>query len=352
MPTLSYWAIATFFRCTNYINESTDKRGNSKRGGNHCQESRKIQRILDVTFKKSFDPEQHYALEFVHPPARIDHIKRKHLDIPYAHLSPTQKLDIYLPDKGKGPFPVIVSIHGGAFMGGDKSDGQVNPMLEGLKRGYAVVAVNYRLSWEAHFPALVHDVKAAVRWIRANAARYLFDKGKIASWGRSAGGYLSTMLGTSTEVKALEDLDLGNPDQPCDVQAVVDWFGPTNFLTMDEFLTESGIPPEAGKEHNGVNSPESLLLGEQITKIPDLVKVAPETYTTPAAPPFFIQHGTRDATVPVQHSTNLAAKLGQTIGEDNVILELFEGADHEDPRFETPENVQKVLTFLDRTLMT
>jgi acetyl esterase/lipase len=306
-----------------------------------------------VTVKKSFDPEQHYALEFVHPPARIAHIQRKYLDIPYANTSSTQRLDIYLPDKGEGPFPVIMSIHGGAFMGGDKSDGQVNPMLEGLKRNYTVVAVNYRLSWEAHFPALIQDVKAAVRWIRANAARYHFDKDKIAAWGRSAGSYLSVMLGTSVGVKEMEDLSLGNPDQPCDVQAVVDWFGPTNFFTMDALLTESGIPPEAGKEHNGENSPESLLLGQQITEIPDLVKAAnPETYITPAAPPFFIQHGTRDATVPVQHSVELAAKLGQTSGEDNVILELIEGAEHEDPRFETPENVQKVFGFLDQTLMT
>lgn len=87
--------------------------------------------------------------------------KRKYLDIPYATLSPLQKLDIYLPDEGDDPFPVIVSIHGGAFMGCDKSDMQVLPMLEGLKRGHTVVAVNYRLSWEAMFPALVHDVKAA-----------------------------------------------------------------------------------------------------------------------------------------------------------------------------------------------
>ncbi len=306
-----------------------------------------------MTELESFSPDQHYALQFEHPPANIDHIKRKYLDLPYAHLSSAEKLDIYLPDEGEGPFPVIISIHGGAFMGGDKSDGQVKPMLEGLKRGYAVVAVNYRLSWEARFPAPVQDVKAAVRWIRTNAQRYHFDKERIAAWGRSAGAYLSAMLGTTVDVKELDDLSLGNPDQPCDVQAVVDWFGPTNFLTMDELLMQSGMPPESGMEHNGANSPESLLLGEQITKIPERVKAAnPETYITPTTPPFFIQHGTKDGTVPVQHSIGLAAKLGQIIGEDRVILELIEGADHEDPRFEIPENVQKVFTFLDRTLMT
>jgi acetyl esterase/lipase len=108
---------------------------------------------------------------------------------------------------------VIMSIHGGAFMGCDKSDDQVMPMLAGLPRGYAVVAVNYRLSWEALFPALVYDVKAAVRWIRANTQPYHFDPEKIAAWGGSAGGYLSLMLGVSAGIPELEDLSMGNPQK-------------------------------------------------------------------------------------------------------------------------------------------
>lgn len=293
----------------------------------------------------------HYAIQDAPPRADTTHIKRKFLDIPYAHRSPAQKLDIYLPDEGDGPFPVIVSLHGGAFMGGDKADLQVLPMLEGLKRGYAVVAVNYRLSGEAKFPALVHDAKAAIRWIRANARQYHLDPHRIAAWGGSAGGYLAAMLGVSAGVAALEDLSLGNPDQPSDVQAVVAWFAPTDFLKMDEQLAELGMPPEPGMEHNGPNSPESLLLGEQITRVPERVKAAnPETYITPAAPPFFLQHGTKDAVVPVQMSIHFAAKLERAIGRDKVRLELLEGAGHGDPRFEAPDNVAKVLDWLDRQL--
>jgi acetyl esterase/lipase len=294
-------------------------------------------------------PKDHYAIQDTPPLANTDHVKRKSLDIPYADVSPAQKLDVYLPGEGNGPFPVIVSLHGGAFMGCDKADLQVLPMLEGLKRGYAVVAVNYRLSWEAKFPALVHDVKAAVRWIRANAQRYHLDLDRIAAWGSSAGAYLASMLGTSAGVQELEDLSLGNPGQPSQVQAVVAWFGPTDFLKMDEQLAERGLPPEPGTEHSGANSPESLLLGEQITKVPELVKAAnPETYITPAAPPFFLQHGTLDAVVPVQMSINLAAKLEQALGADLVRLELLEGAEHADPRFEALDNVNKVLDFLDK----
>jgi len=159
------------------------------------------------------------------------------------------------------------------------------------------------------------------------------------------------MLGTSAGVPELEDLSLGNPDQPSHVQAVVAWFGPTNFLEMDEYLAERGLAPEPGTEHSGANSPESLLLGNKITEIPDRVKAAnPETYITPAAPPFYLQHGTMDPVVPVQRSINFAAKLEQVAGKDCVQLELLEGAEHGDPRFENPENVEKVLDFLDAHL--
>lgn len=304
-----------------------------------------------MTVNKRFDPDIHYAVEMQPPPAYTHHIKRRYLDIPYANISLSQKLDIYLPAEGKGPFPVILSIHGGAFMGCDKSDMQVLPMLEGLQRGYAVVALNYRLSWEAVFPALVQDAKAAVRWVRGNAEWYYFDPKRIAAWGGSAGGYLSTMLGVSAGIPELEDLSLGNPDQPCNVQTVVDWYGPTDFLKMDEQLTASGLTPVEGTEHSGMNSPESLLLGGKITEIPKMVKAAnPETYIRKDAPPFLIQHGVIDPVVPVQQSMGLAENLKRVCGDDRVALELFEGFEHGDRRFESPVNVERVLDFLDKHL--
>lgn len=301
--------------------------------------------------QKRFDPDTHYAIQQLHPPFETSLSKRNFLDIPYATLSLAQKLDIYLPDEGEGPFPVILSIHGGAFMGCDKSDAQVKPMLEGLKRNYAVVAVNYRLSWEAIFPALVQDAKAAVRWVRANARQYHFDPDKIAAWGGSAGGYQSSMLGTSAGIPELEDLSLGNPNQSSTIQAVVSWYGPTDFLKMDGYLSESGLLPPPGFRHSEADLPESLLLGQLITEVPEKVKAAnPETYIRPGAPPFLLQHGVKDPVVPVQHSIEFAAKLKQVLGEDKVELDLIEGAEHADPRFETPENVKRVLDFLDKHL--
>jgi acetyl esterase/lipase len=272
-------------------------------------------------------------------------------DLAYAHRSPAQRLDIYWPAEGNGPFPVILSIHGGAFMGGDKRDVQLAPMLAGLRRGYAVVAVNYRMSGEAVFPALVHDIKAAIRWIRANATQFLIDSTRIAVWGGSAGGYLALMAGVTADVPALDDPALGNADWSCHVQAVVDWFGPTDFLRMDEQLAASGLLPPPEYAHSGANSPESLLLGEQITESPELVAAAnPETYLHCGAPPFLIQHGDCDDTVPCQQSINFAAKAQALLGEEWVTLEILPGARHADAAFATEQNVQKVLDFLDQSL--
>lgn len=287
-------------------------------------------------------------VEFLIPKANVDFVKRKYLDIPYSNISKAQKLDIYLPDEGDGPFPVIIAIHGGAFMMGDKADIQVLPMLKALNRGYAVISINYRMSGETIFPKLVNDVKAAIRWVRANASKYYLNKGKIAAWGGSAGGYLASMAGASANVQKLEDLSLGNEKEPCNLQAVVTWFGPTDFILMDKHLAESGLYPQ---DHNEENSPESLILGEKITKIPEKVKEAsPETYITIDAPPFFIQHGDIDNTVPMQQSVILKDKLLEFLPEDKVEFEIIKGAKHADLKFETEENVKKVINFLDKYL--
>ena len=295
--------------------------------------------------------EAHTAVPFIIPPVSTAHVHRKMLDIPYATLSPAQKLNIYWPDSDNSPYPIILSIHGGAFMGGDKGDIQLTPMLEGLKRGYAVVSINYRMSGEARFPALIHDLKAAIRWVRANAGTYMLDARHIAAWGGSAGGYQALMAGVSEGIPELEDLTLGNADQPSLVQAVVAWFPPTDFRKMDEQLAEYGLGPTPGDEHSGARSPESLLLGRKITEIPALVQKAnPETYIRPGLPPFLIQHGTKDATVPCLQSVRFAEKLAFVLDPERVTLDLLEGARHADPQFESPENLEKVFAFLDQHL--
>jgi len=278
------------------------------------------------------------------------HVKRKWLDIPYADKSPLQKLDIYLPNKGDGPYPVLATIHGGAWMFGDKGDDLNLPFLEGLKRGYAVACVNYRLSDEACFPSQICDCKTAIRYLRTNASAYQLDGGRIGAWGASAGGHLAALLGTGDGVHKLDDPSMRNGTRSsAKVQAVAVWFGPVaNFLTMDDELAESGLGPGG---HSKRNSPESKLLGQKITKVPELVKFAsPMTYIKKRVPPFLVQHGLKDDMVPVQQAIQFVERMKKIAGEDKVMLEILKNATHADPLFRTPRNVKRVLDFFDAHL--
>lgn len=279
------------------------------------------------------------------PDVDVSAIRRKWLDVPYADRSPVQKLDLYLPGEGDGPFPLIVYIHGGAFMHGDKRQIVVAPFLLGLERGYAVASLNYRLSGEATFPAGIQDVKAAIRWLRRSAGDHLLDGERFAVCGDSSGANFAAMVGLTAGRPEFDDPDLGDLDCSCAVQAVVDWFGPTDFLRMDTQLAESGLEP---RDHGQPGSPESLFLGARIADVPEKVRQAdPITYAHAAAPPFLIQHGRQDNVVPWQQSAELAEAL-KASGAATVDLGILEQAGHGDPLFRSEENMQRVFAFLDR----
>lgn len=274
--------------------------------------------------------------------------KATYLDLTYADASASQKFDIYLPGIGSAPYPVILAIHGGGFLGGDKADGQLAPMLLGLSRGYAVVSMNYRLSGEAKFPAQINDVKAAIRWLRADAAKYQLDPNGIAVWGGSAGGNLAALAGTSEGVAALSDPSQGNAGRSDRVQAVVDWYGPISFLRVDPEFRASGAGPAT---HDVGGSFESQYLGAALPMIPAKVKAADATtYISADDPPFLIEHGAADSIVPVQQSQHFAAALTKTLGAGNVTLKILPGAGHADQAFMTPANVKLVLNWLDAQL--
>jgi acetyl esterase/lipase len=163
-------------------------------------------------------------------------------DISYGTLHSSQKVDVYTP-KAVAPFPVVVLIHGGGWVQGDKMEYRTSIKTEALlARGYAVVAVNYRLSNVAKFPAQIQDVKAAVRWIRANATTYNFNPNKIGAWGTSAGGHLTALLATSGGINALEDLTQGDATKSSTIQAAVDWFGPIFYKWMHKLLHKVVVP--------------------------------------------------------------------------------------------------------------
>lgn len=270
-------------------------------------------------------------------------------EVAYAPLSDSQKLDLYLPD-GPGPFPLVINIHGGGFREGGKD--MLEPaILDALRaRGIAVATIDYRLSGEARFPAAIVDAKAAVRFLRANAARYRLDPERFVAFGQSAGGNLASLIGTTGNTDAFGDPALGNPGVSARVSAVIDWYGPNDFLLMDPQARAQGCPPD----HDAAESFESAYLGAPIATVPDKVKAAnPITYIDAADPPFLLQHGSKDCLVPVGQSTILEAALKKA--GVPVELDMLEGADHGDTSFWSPvfvgdANVERVADFAERNL--
>jgi acetyl esterase/lipase len=265
-------------------------------------------------------------------------------DVAYASASPTQTLDVYLPT-GDGPFPLVINVHGGGFTMGDKSNPALADQL--LAAGYAVASVNYRLSGEALAPAQIEDVKAAVRYLRANAADYKLDPDRFAAFGQSAGGNLVALLGASCGADAIEGASLGNADASSCVQAVVDWFGPIDFLQMDAQFAGTSCPVT----HDAADSPESKLVGAPIQTVPEKVKVMnPITYIDGDEPPYLIQRGSADCNVPPAQSQLLYDALAAKNGADKMTITLLEGAGHGGAEFEAEANVTVVVDFLNAAL--
>jgi acetyl esterase/lipase len=274
-------------------------------------------------------------------------LSRKVTDISYATKSQAQKLDVYLPERGNQPYPVIAWFHPGGFFTGDK--GMMMDMLlpPWLAKGYAVVSINYRLSDEATFPAQIFDAKAAIRWIKANASKYYFNPDKVAAWGCSAGATLAALLGTSSGVKELEDLSLGNPAESSGVNLVVDWYGPIDMIQMDPQLVKLGFKAI----HNLPGSDMSKLLGGLLTEFPEKCKaIDPVSYITSSVPPFYIQHGKNDDLVPYLQSVMLAEALRSVVDQKKIVLELIEKAGHFSGVHQSKTNIEKILVFLDRYL--
>ncbi|GAB3263928.1 alpha/beta hydrolase [Kineosporia babensis] len=235
----------------------------------------------------------------------------RHIDLSYAeNVGRGHLLDLYVPSVGEGPFPVVLFQAGSAF-GSDDTKSTSSELsgattAEGLAdrwapHGYAVVGVNVRSSDQAKFPAQVHDIKAAIRWLRAHAGEYNLDKSRFAAMGTSSGGWGAVMAGVSAGSDFLEG-DLGNASESSAVQAVIDLFGPTDFLSMDEHRIRGG------QKHNPASSPESQLMGFAIQSDPKATRRAnPTTYVTSSAPPIWIAHGSTDALVPYNQSQLLFA---------------------------------------------
>jgi acetyl esterase/lipase len=208
-------------------------------------------------------------------------------------------LDLYLPKAVSAPLPLIVWIHGGGWRSGGKGR---CPPASFVPDGYAAASIDFRFTAKAPFPAQIEDCKAAVRWLRANAAHYHLDPNRVGVWGYSSGGHLAALLGTSGGVPELE----GNGDNlsySSQVQAVCDVSGPADLVRL--FHDASGTPTVTKPK---TSTAVRALLGGSIDETKALA-ASPTHYISKDDPPFLIIHGEQDTTVPVSQSQLLAAAL-------------------------------------------
>lgn len=271
----------------------------------------------------------------------------------YASNSGAQVMDIYLPENATGADPVIVVVHGGGFAFGSQTMEIIQPIIDaGKANGYVVASVDYRKSSEATFPGALSDVKAAVRYLKVNAEEYGINPDQIVIWGESAGAYLSLMTALTPEVEALNGDVTDNLEQTSSVNALVDFYGPVEFYTMDDEYASMGVEDSSFSTDSSF---ESAYVGQAIGEDEAYTYTTwwgtykdqlPGNYALAA----WIQVGDSDSSVPYTQSEHFAAGLTEVIGEENVQFSIIEGAEHEDDLFYTGENLAQVFAFLDDAL--
>jgi acetyl esterase/lipase len=256
-------------------------------------------------------------------------------DVEYARPDgqPLQ-LDLARPAEGNGPFPAIVCIHGGGFRAGNRK-GYNDLCVKLARQGYVAVTVSYRLAPKHPFPAAVHDVKAAVRWLRANAGKYHIDPERIGATGGSAGGHLAQFLGVTADVKAFEG-EGGNPGQSSRVACVVNYYGPSDFTkSYGKSVDAAEVLP--------------LFLGGNLEKERHRHIVASPLYwVTPNAAPTLCVHGTEDKYVAHEQAVWLVERLKAADVEAELLT--LEGAGHGFKGKDAEAAERAMLTFFARHL--
>ncbi len=252
--------------------------------------------------------------------------------------NPRQKLDLYLPEKPtEKPLPLIVYIHGGGWEGGDKSD--TGLLFELIKSGaYVGASIGYRLTDQGAWPTQIHDVKAALRWLKAHAKDHGIDADKIGLTGISAGGHLVSLLGTSGDVREL-DGSVGTAGDLPKIACVANFCGPANFLTFNKPGTSIIVGDKPG-------SALFKLFGGPMSQRPVEAKAAsPVTYVSSDDPPFLHIHGTADNLVPYAQAQEFDAAL-EKAGVSSTLL-TGEGAPHV---FFSADLLNKMRLFFDKHL--
>lgn len=279
------------------------------------------------------------------PITKIDFIKNKFLDIPYDTESDLQKLDIYLPEKGKGNFPVIVNIHGGGFSVCDKRDFHLYPTLFALEQGFAIVSINYRLSPAVKYPTHYYDVMNALNWISKHANEYELDVNNMFLWGTSAGGTLVLLAGCEVAFP----LPLEHQKREYRIGAIasmcpgIDY---TDLACSKNIFEQMLLKQMIKKTRIGIFGNDKLNETQRFQS-------NPLNYIKQGYPPLYIQHGDEDPMIPYHQAVNLYKHMQPILKPEDLVLHTLVGGVHAGAKeeFFLLENIQPVLDFYKKHIV-
>lgn len=274
------------------------------------------------------------------PVTKVDWLPRKTLDIPYG-TDALQKIDIYLPTNVADVYPVVVNIHGGGFTVCDKRDFHLYPTLFALERGYAVVAVNYRLSPAVRYPEHIRDVLKALAWIGQEGSKHHLDTNNVFLWGTSAGGNIVLQIGCKDGLLPRED--------SCQLRGIAALCPGVNFeelggsKSLVERLMAKHLERVMLKGALGTTKPTKQMLDEGNVYC----------HLEGGIAPVYLQHGTKDPAIPYKAAQRLAEKLQQILPPEDFVFDTLEGAGHAGggPDFFQRENVDPIVDFFNRHLV-
>jgi acetyl esterase/lipase len=280
------------------------------------------------------------------PQSRTGHITRQFRNLPYGEHE-LQQLDIYLPEQGGGPFPVIVNVHGGGFTHCDKHDFHLYPTLFALEQGFAVVAVNYRLSPAIHYPEHLYDIERALLWIKQNGREKGLDVENVCLWGTSAGGNLVLQAACRNGIPLPEDLQEA---RTLPIRAVAAMCPAVSFFTiskeatlLERLLIRGFILPNLHREVLG-----AIWVPEKMAQLTN-----PTNFIQGGIAPVYLQQGTRDNAVAYTVVKAFGDRLAEVLPPEDFVFDVLEGAPHAgaDETFLLPEHIDPILRFFDRHLI-
>lgn len=272
------------------------------------------------------------TVEDMIPLMQVEEDARCKLDVAYGDRTAEEKMDLFYPQDGEGPYPAFVEVHGGGWYFGQKRSIEFAPFLCGRRRGYVCVSLGYTLSPRGHYPLPVQEIKSAIRFLRKNAEALKIDPEKIVLWGGSAGAHLAALAANSCDTGYLEEDILGYDGISAKPNALVLWYGCFDYYHNGRLL-EDWIY-------------QNFFGTEDLASVREALELSsPLKHITQAAVPTLLQHGRDDTVVPYTQSEGYARLLSERTGGGR--LELLEGCDHADAKMFAEENVERVFAFAD-----